>query len=351
MPTIADVRSQFSSAGVYLDTASVGLPPRPVLDAVRATLDSWAAGLGRAPAFDEAVESSRSAYARLVHVDSDRVAIGPQVSVLAGLVAASLPDGAEVLVPQNEFTSVSFPFLAQQHRGIRVREVPLDDLVGSVTDRTALVAVASVQSADGRVADLDGLAALCRDTETQVFLDTTQSDGWLPLDAGRFTYTACGGYKWLLAPRGTAFFTVDPDVIDSVVPVAAGWYAGEDRWDSIYGGPLRLARSARRFDISPAWQSWVGQAASLEFLLDLGIDALHAHATSLANGFRAGVGMQPSDSAIVSVAVTDNAAQALTGAGIAASMRAGRLRLAFHVNNDESDVDRTLEALRSCIAG
>ena len=67
-----------------------------------------------------------------------------------------------------------------------------------------------------------------------------------------------GGYKWLLSPRGTAYFTVRPEHMDEVVPHTAGWYAGHLPWESIYGTPLRLADDARRFDVSPAWHCWVG---------------------------------------------------------------------------------------------
>ena len=48
------------------------------------------------------------------------MAVGSQVSAFAGLVAASLPAGCEVLTAAGEFTSVVFPFLAQARRGVRV---------------------------------------------------------------------------------------------------------------------------------------------------------------------------------------------------------------------------------------
>ena len=57
----------------------------------------------------------------------------------------------------------------------------------------------------------------------------------------RFDYTACAGYKWLLAPRGTAYFTLRPEHRDSLLPHGAGWYAGDDVPASYYGAPLRLA--------------------------------------------------------------------------------------------------------------
>ncbi len=267
--------------------------------------------------------------------------------MFAGLVAASLPDGSEVLTVRDEFTSIVFPFLAQAGRGVSVREVPLEHLAEAVTSKTKLVAVSAVQSANGRVADLDSLEEACAATGTGVLLDTTQAVGWLPIDASRFASTTGGGYKWLLAPRGTATFTIQPGLEDTLIPHTAGWYAGDDPWTSIYGGPLRLAASARRFDISPAWHSWVGQAPALELLTSIGATALHEHALGLANRFREAVGLQHGGSAIVSLEVGPGAGERLLQARIAASHRVGRLRLSFHINNTVDDADRAAEVLRS----
>jgi hypothetical protein len=62
-------------------------------------------------------------------------------------------------------------------RGIRIPEVPLDRIAECMTSRTTLVAVSAVQSADGRVADLDALHAASRVTGVRVLLDTTQAVG------------------------------------------------------------------------------------------------------------------------------------------------------------------------------
>jgi selenocysteine lyase/cysteine desulfurase len=167
----------------------------------------------------------------------------------------------------------------------------------------------------------------------------------LPIDASRFAYTTGGGYKWLLAPRGTCFFTVQPELADRLVPHTAGWYAGAEPWSSIYGGSLRLATDARRFDVSPAWHSWVAQAPALDLLTGVGVPALHAHAVGLANRFRATVGVPAGDSAIVSLAAEQDIGPRLDRAGVVGSVRAGRLRLAFHINNSVDDADQAAEAL------
>ena len=344
--TLAAARAEFDADVTYLDTASFGLPPRRSWVALQHALAQWRAGTADPAGYDLPVAAARSAYARLAGVDPSLVAIGSQVSVFAGLIAANLPDGSEVLTATGDFTSILFPFYAQAGRGIRVREVPLDRIADSMTSATTLVAVSAVQSADGRVADLGALHAASRATGARVLLDTTQAIGWLPVDASRFAYTACGGYKWLLSPRGTAYFTISPALIGELTPHYAGWYAGDNPWSSIYGGPLRLASDARRFDVSPAWHAWVAAAPAVQLLAQVGTPSLHRHALGLANRFRAAIGLEPADSAIVSLATDGAAADALTAARIKGSARAGRLRLSFHVSTSDQDADLAVDVLR-----
>lgn len=147
-----------------------------------------------------------------------------------------------------------------------------------------------------------------------------------------------------MAPRGAAFGYFSPAVRDRFRPLQAGWYAGADVHDSFYGPPLRLADDARRFDFSPAWFSFVGAAPAMELLVDLGVEQVHAHDVGLANGFRAGLGLPPGDSAIVSTDVAD-AERRLAAAGVRAAVRGGRVRLSFHVYNTERDVERAVDAL------
>jgi selenocysteine lyase/cysteine desulfurase len=342
---LAAAQAEFEPEVVYLNTASLGLPPRRGLRALQTVLQTWQAGTAAPPDYDVPLEAARASYAELVGVDPAQVAVGSQVSHFAGLIAANLPAGSEVLVVDGEFTSIVFPFLAQAGRGVQVRQVPLERLAEAVSTSTTLVAVSAVQSADGRLADLDALVEACAATGTRVLLDTTQAVGWLPVEANRFAYTTGGGYKWLLAPRGTCFFTVVPELAHEIVPHSAGWNAGADRWNSLYGGPLRLADDARRFDVSPAWHSWVAQAPALDLLTEIGPAVLHAHTLALANRFRAAVDLPPGNSAIVSMATDAAVAERLERARVVGGVRAGRLRLAFHLYNTEADVARAADAV------
>ncbi len=337
---------EFEPEGTYLNSATMGLPPRATLAALATALEEWRRGTAHAPGYDSDVAAARAAYAGLVGVGADTVAIGSQVSPLVALVAAAVPDGATVLVPRGEFTSVTFPFLAQAARGIRVLEVPLAEIAEHVDGSTGLVALAAVQSSDGEVAPLEALEVAAARHGVDVLVDVTQAAGWLPVDAGRFAYTVCAAYKWLLSPRGTAFLTVRRDRWDGLVPAAAGWYAGEHPWSSIYGTPLRLAADARRYDVSPGWHAWVGTASSLALLERVGVRELHAHALAAEAAFAAGAGLEPAGRAIRALAADDAVPGLLAEHGVVAAERAGRLRVSFHLNNTEEEAARAGALLR-----
>ena len=217
-------------------------------------------------------------------------------------------------------------------------------LVEAIADGVDAVAFSAVQMSTGEVADLDAIEAAAASVGAITLCDATQAIGWLPLRAGRFDAVVCGAYKWLMSPRGSAFLTVSDRLLERAVPHSAGWYAGDDVHASYFGPPLRLASNARRLDISPAWFSWIGTEPALALVEQIGIEAIHDHDLGLANRFRAGVGLEPSDSAIVSVDLP-GAAERLENAGVVAALRGGRLRTSWHLYNDENDVDRVLDLL------
>jgi selenocysteine lyase/cysteine desulfurase len=333
---------EFHPQCCYLDSATYGLPLGSALDELTALTAAWSAGAYDPLSCDDAVARSRGAFARMHGVSASDVAIGHQVSPLVAVVAGSLPRGARVLAADGDFTSLLFPFLAS---GCDVRTVPLEQLAEAIDDRTDLVAVSAVQSANGRVADLEALANAAEHHGALTIVDGTQACGWLPLNASRFSVLIAGGYKWLCHPRGTAFMAVAPELRERLVPLAAGWYAGENPWETCYGTPLRLAADARRFDVSPAWFNWHMAATTLEAFERLGVAQIHEHDVALAEQLRGGLGLDPQGSAIVSFEARAGAAERLAEAGVKASVRAGRVRLSCHLYNTAQDIDRALEAL------
>ncbi|MGP3536026.1 aminotransferase class V-fold PLP-dependent enzyme [Microbacterium sp. RD1] len=347
--SLASARAEFTGGRGYLAACTLGLPPRGTVAAVTADLQRAASGRPDIAAASRAVEESRSSYARLVGVGVDDVALAAQTSVAVSLIAASIPDDAVVLCPEGDFASVVLPFV-HAGRGIRVRTAPLAELAAAVAPDVWLVAFSLVQSATGEIADAAAIRAAASAAGARTLCDLTQAAGWLPVDAGDFDVTVCHAYKWLCAPRGVAFLTVRREFRDHLRPVQAGWYAGDDPWASCYGGEAVLAPAARRFDVSPSWQAFVGAAPALALFSDVDALELHAHVTALARAFREGLELPAPERESAIVTWPDAAGEALErlrGAGIVASGRAGRARVAFHLFNDDEDVDSALRALAS----
>ena len=65
----------FPAARDYLDSATIGLPPATAMDELEAAVEQWRRGEASAPGYDAWVDRSRAAFARLVGVPEQLVAI------------------------------------------------------------------------------------------------------------------------------------------------------------------------------------------------------------------------------------------------------------------------------------
>ena len=228
-------------------------------------------------------------------------------------------------------------------RGVTVTELTADELVSAAADFDVVTA-SLVQSANGAVLDTDALKKTVADADTLTVIDITQAIGWKHVDVAWADVTVAAVYKWLMAPRGTAWMSLSDRMSSIMTPHAANWYAGEDPWQTIYGLPLRLTGTARRFDASPTWFSALGAGLTMPWLATLDRAAVEAHSLALANRVRSELQLPQQDSAIVSIPIA-NASDSLARAGIRAAVRAGAVRVGFHLYNTDDDVDRLLDAL------
>jgi len=341
---VAELAAHFQPVPGYLAAASSGVAADVTLAALRSDQEAWSQGR-RGPAdYDQVVGRVRARYAELTGVPAGWVAIGGSASALVANVAAGLADGARVLVPEEEFTSIVYPFLAAGR--LDVRSVPLAELAEAITPEVAVVAFSVVQSATGELAPVEQLRAAATEAGALTLADLTQTAGLASVSAADYDITVCHAYKWLCAPRGVAFLTVRPELVSRLRPVNAGWYAGADPWASCYGVDFVPAEDARRFDTSPAWQAFAGAEAALELFARADLDAVWRYCSGLADQLCVGLGLEPLHRPIVSWPDPDGCQlAALTAAGIQASGRAGRLRVAFGVWNTVADVEAVLTAL------
>jgi selenocysteine lyase/cysteine desulfurase len=328
----------------YLNTATYGLPSGGTLDALARAAADWRS---RADwqRWEEDGEACRELFAGLAGARPGEIALLPAVSAASGVVAASLATrpGDNVVCFERDFESTIFPWVSLERGGVELRAAPLSALADAVDERTVLVAISTVQSSDGQVADLEAIKAM----GVALFVDATQSAGALPIELGGIDYLSASAYKWLCCPRGISFLYVRPERLEAIEPWLAGWKSTVDPYDDYYGLPRRLTQDARRLDLSLPWLLMPAARASLELIARLGVDRIAEHDLALARRFCAGLRIPETGSPIVQLAVPDaeHTLQELQRAGIQAARRGGALRFSFHFYNDGEDVDRALEVL------
>ena len=203
-----------------------------------------------------------------------------------------------------------------------------------------MVAVSAVQSSTGEVAALDEIAAAARAPRRA---DRGRRHARDRLAAARRVALRRGGVRVLQVADVPARHGVP------------GARRGAGRADDAAPGRLVRRRrpadaissarrcgspdTARRFDTSPAWFSWVGTEPALKLLNEIGVETIHAHDLELANRFRAGLGLRAGGLGDRHDRRPGRAREKLARAGIMAAARAGRLRASFHLYNTEADVD------------
>jgi selenocysteine lyase/cysteine desulfurase len=341
---------------VWLDTPACAPGAAPVTDALLEAVVRWRDGRLDAAEWEEAAPDAREAFAAWQGVPAAQVATMGSVAEATATVAASLPSAGSVVVPDDEFRSTLFPWLAAGlAAGLPVTRVPTgpagrtEALLAAVDETTALVAVSQVLSSDGERVDLGRLRAACDEVGARLFVDATQSLGVLPIGV-EADYLAVHGYKWMLCPRGAAWLVTRHH--EELRPLLPGWKSAAD--GGYFGGQLDLAPGAARSDTSPAWLAWTGAVAALPLLAGLPAAAVEAHCLGLAAAFRSGAaaaGAEPLGAGLPSHIVTVRLPQPrpvrarLRERRVRALLHNDRLRVGFHYFNNSADVDAVLAAL------
>lgn len=351
----ANARAHFSPdpERIYLDAATYGLPPIATITTLERALQRWQAGTANwVEEWDREGEVSRELFAQLIGTKAESVALIPTVSVASGIIAASLPIGATVVVPEEEFTSVSYPFSAGAEAGkLKVMAVPYGELIDAIKPGVHLVAFSLVRSQSGETADLAAICDAAQVAGVKLYVDATHALPFVSVaeQLDRIDYLACHGYKHLLCPRGAGFFVVHPDRWNDCIPYFANWRAGAPLYQRNYGVETALIDNAARFDVSLAWHSWAGARVSLELLLQWKNDGIFEGTWEITRRLAASLGLAEPKSTVLTFKAPDpdEAERVLTEAGIRCAVRAGNIRLAPHVYNTVEEIDRVIEVIAS----
>ena len=360
---------------MWLNTAHQGRLPKRAARALSEAIE-WKLHpqpLNSPERFTAVPHRLRQLLARVVGAREDDVVLANSASYGLHLVANGLDlrRGDEIIVAANDFPSDILPWLRLQESGVKVRMLDpqdevltADEVQAACTRRTRAVCLTWVHSFSGRVLDLDAVGAVCRDNGSWFIVNGSQAVGAIPIDVQSAPVDALvsAGFKWLCGPYGTGLCWLRPDLFETLRPTKLYWLSALTA-DDLAATSLDLQaitpRRAGRHDIfgTANFFNYVPFAASVELLLELGIEQVREYVDSLVvrllNGIEQSayhlVSSKDDRSTLVLLAPirepSETVFNRLTAAGVHVAHRRGRIRISPHVYNTAGDIDRALELL------
>jgi cysteine desulfurase / selenocysteine lyase len=298
--------------------------------------------------------------------------------------ALPLAPGDRILTHASEYVSNYLAFLQQaKRRGLHIDLIPSDAtgqidvgaLEAMITPAHKLIAITHVPSQGGLVNPAAAVGAVAQRHGLIYLLDACQSVGQICVDVEQIgCHILSGtGRKFLRGPRGTGFLYVSGTLVERLDPpfidlTAASWSTPDT---------YHLAPGARRFE---NWESNVagriGLARAVSYALAIGMPAIEARTTSLADLLRAELGKVPGitvqdlgqqksgivtfthavrDAASLHTALRDRAINTSVTPRVYALLDLGprgieaMVRASVHYYNTEDEVARFVAALRQII--
>lgn len=360
---------------IFLNHASTGpLPQRAVdriqeLTALRAQPWRYTTEMQ----FDE-LANARVRCARLIGAEPREIALTVNTSYGLNLAARALPfeQGDIVITSDREYPSNIYPWMELEvARGVKLERIPCagilpdEDAILAALDRPRVrcVVLSWVSFATGYRIDIERIGRACRERGIWFVLDAIQGVSATRLDVRSMPVdiVACGAQKWLLAPWGSGFVWLRPDLVDSLRPVDVSWMATRcsDDFTRLTDYDFTYRENARKFEvITLPYQDFAGLNEALDVFFEVGLETVYDRVERL-TGRIVDWALGATDvrlvtppererrAGIVAVAPRDAkaASERLTGAGVVHSFREGAIRLSPHFYNTEDEIDAALALL------
>jgi kynureninase len=351
--------------GPYFAAHTLGPMPEGVPDALARFAAEWAdEGVVAWTGWLEQIRATAALLEGLFGAPAGSVALGPNVSVLAGQVLSCFDwsGGRSRLVTTDlEFPTCDYLYRAQETLGAKVEAVPsrdltvdLERLLEAIDPQTALVAVTHVAFRSSALLDAAAVVARAHEVGALVMLDTYQSAGTVPIDVEALGVDLMvgGSVKWLLGGPGTGYLYARPEVAATLAPRLVGWF-GHQAPFAFEPSPIAFAAGAGRFVTgTPNVAAHVMAAEGYRIVAEAGVEAIRAKSqrqvARLIDGFQA-QGAQvrgPADparrggSVVVDFDGAEQVTAALIARGYTCDYRPGAgLRLGPHLYTTDDECD------------
>lgn len=308
---IASIREDFPALKnfVWFQNGGVSITPAPVAEA---HLNLMRELLNRGPmhiAFpDEEYprrERSMERIAQFFSVDRGELALMRGVSegfqtVLRGL---DWQAGDQIVVTDEEEAALLLPCLHLRDLfGVDVVKAPLvDDLEGQVqavadcmTDRTRLLAFSHVTTDTGFRLPAKEICALAKERGVLSFVDMAHSCGLYPIALKEIGCDFAGilSYKWMYSPYAAGVLYVAAERLDDIRVCYAGGRG--QAWLDFKNDQFEMRETAERFQYGPwSWPLVHAWAAALDYLSDIGLEAIWKRTIELTRRLKDGIGAIP----------------------------------------------------------
>jgi len=364
-------RDQFPVANnlVYLNHAAVAPLCRRASEAMQGLAqDALDFGSAHYQDWMDTYEGLRVATARLINAKPGEIAIVKNTSEGIATVAAGISwkPGDIVVAFREEFPANYYPWKRLEERGVEVRWLSISDeleRVDHACQGARLLAVSFVQYLSGYRVDLNKIGEICARRGCFFLVDAIQGLGAFPIDvrAANIDALAADGHKWLLGPEGCGVLYVRKERLDEIEPVEFGWTNVAKYYD-YSSRDMTLRSDAGRYECGTLNTiGCYGLRASIEFLLDVGIENVAAAVEALGDRIHQGVTAlgfetlacrsQETGAGIVTFRKPGVESQAimrrLKDSGIVTAPRQGWVRTSPHFYIAPEEIDRMLAELRA----
>ena len=305
--TLSSARADFPALDgrVWFNNGVVSLTPEPVTRHLISLFEEIAAGGAphvTRPDEEEARRSrSLATIAALLGCDSADLALMRGVSegyqtVLRGI---DWRPGDELVVSDDEEAALQLPaWHLRDSCGVVVKTFPLradrDEQLRAIdellTERTRLLAFSHVTTDLGFRLPAPAIAALARARGVLSFVDVAHSLGLLPVDLPGWGVDFGGAlsYKWTYAPYASGALYVPPERVEQLRLRYAG--NRSELWFDYPAEAYGLRPSAARFQYGPwSWPLVHAWAFSIDYLRELGLEAIWARTAVLAERLKRGL--------------------------------------------------------------
>ena len=280
---------------VYLDSAGSAQKPRQVIDTVRDVYENDYANVHRGLHYLSERASARYEEARetvrafINAPEQHEVVFTRGTTEAINLVASSygrsvLGPGDEVLITCAEHHSNIVPWhLVREQTGCVVNAVPvqddgtfrLEDFARLITERTRIVSCFHVSNVLGTVLPLRDIARLAHAQGAVVVVDGAQGIVHLPVDVQELEvdFYTFSGHK-LYGPSGIGVLWGRTELLEAMPP----WQGGGGMIDTVTLAATTWADLPDKFEAgTPPIAQAIGLAAAIDYLSDIGIDAIARH--------------------------------------------------------------------------